>query len=243
MVELTQFEILQYSMLIVYVSFLIIISLMFFKKYSEFKRREYLFVGLAFLLSAVFVYIPYIISFVMILLSGRGFDDIVFIVAMSFLPTYLIAWMITFSNLTYESKKKLILLSTIIVISILEIFYYTIFFLKGSSAIGCGKRGIYMYWTPFSSLFIIIINLIFLLTALLFAFKAFKSNIKENRLKGKFLVIATILIILGSIFDGVLTLPGDLFIITRIIQIIAVILYYIGFILPYSIKNLFLKEN
>ena len=243
MIELTQLEILQYSMLIVYLVFLIITSLMFFNKYIEFKIREYFFVGLAFLLVAVCTYTPYVISFIMILLTGNGLNNIVYIIAMSLLPAFLIAWMIAFTNLMFENKQKLILSLTLIVIIILEIIYYLLLFFIGPSAIGTEERGIYMYWTPFASIFILIINLIFLLTALLFAIKALRSNNKEIRLKGKLLTFATVLIILGSLFDGLLTLPGMLFIITRIIQITATILYYLGFTLPNSIRRFFLKEK
>ncbi|MHA1724993.1 MAG: hypothetical protein ACTSXH_09160 [Promethearchaeota archaeon] len=64
---------------------------------------------------------------------------------------------------------------------------------------------------------------------------------KETQLSRKFILLGTIAGFFGTLFESFITLPIELFFVTRILQLTGSILYYIGFNLPKFIKKLFLE--
>jgi uncharacterized membrane protein YfcA len=96
---------------------------------------------------------------------------------------------------------------------------------------------------PYITAYIAISLLIILITSLILAIRILKERAEDLRLKGKFLMVAFIFLVLGTVFESVYPLPGVLYIITRIFQIIAFISLYIGFALPNVVRKLFLKES
>ena len=238
-VELTNLDIFYYVLLIIYVIFLIFFSILFFRKYKEFNKREYLSMGLMFF-TIVTIYIFYIISFFMILFIKNPINPIFYIISTSLVMFFLLFWLITFGDLVLKNNKKIFLITTIILLGALEIIYYSLYFLYGQSALILSiERGLWVESTLFVILYITTLYGFFFLTAIIFLINAFKSDKKEIRLKGKILLIGLICIIIGMIFESIIPLVGLYFIFTRIFQILGVILFYIGFTLPNWAKRIF----
>jgi hypothetical protein len=82
------------------------------------------------------------------------------------------------------------------------------------------------------------------ITGIHFSISSLRSERKDIRLKGKFLLSAFILFLIGASLDAAIA-PMDFItlIITRIILISACFCYYFGFLLPERVANFFLKET
>jgi hypothetical protein len=71
-----------------------------------------------------------------------------------------------------------------------------------------------------------------LISGILIARQSIRSEKPEIKLKGKFLLIAFILFVIGAFADAVLLLTVITLPIIRIILISSSVLFYFGFILP-----------
>ncbi|MEJ2296841.1 MAG: hypothetical protein P8Y23_19005 [Candidatus Lokiarchaeota archaeon] len=85
---------------------------------------------------------------------------------------------------------------------------------------------------------------LFLITGFLFARQSLKAKSKDLKLKGVFLIIAFLSFTAAAIIDVIgADTPTELTIfLARIFLIISSICFYIGFILPRFIKEMFIKE-
>ena len=81
------------------------------------------------------------------------------------------------------------------------------------------------------------------LTATFFFLRSLKSENKELKLKGKFLILGFVLYLICGFYDvGIIPLSPLALIIARIFLITSSIFIYIGFFLPKTIKRIFIKE-
>ena len=79
-------------------------------------------------------------------------------------------------------------------------------------------------------------------TGLVIGIKSIKSDVKEHKLRGVFLILALILLIIGGAIDSSMALDFIMLTITRIILILSAVAFYCSFILPKPIKKVFIKE-
>lgn len=98
-------------------------------------------------------------------------------------------------------------------------------------------------YKSFVALYLLFILFVLFVSGLIFGISCLKSNIDEVKLKGKFIILTAFTWLVGSILDGLMDVEPITLIITRSILIACAALYYIGFLLPESIKQLLLKEN
>ncbi len=211
-------------------------------KYYKFKDKNLLFVSLAYLLiwSAWW---PSSISFVIYIFAGIGLPFVLYIfIGNFFLPIALFLWVIPMFNfLSVKGKKKII--GYILCLAYLVVFEAAvIYYVLNPDQLGYLRNPLVpMYAFSFYFLMMPLI-LVFVILGLLFARESFKSDKPEIRLKGRFLAIAFIIIVVGVILE--IFLPGDYFLlISRSIIVIGMVLLFIGFVMPKWIKALFVKST
>ena len=76
-----------------------------------------------------------------------------------------------------------------------------------------------------------------LLSGIVFAIELLRSKSPETKLKGKFLLIAFVLFVIGAFLETFISFPP-----IRLLLALSAIMFYIGFIMPEIIKKRFLKD-
>lgn len=235
-------ETLQGALTFAFVLISTILGIIIITKYFIFKKRELLLVGITWIL-IVSPYWPDAINFIMILMYGTLLDIIIyFFLANALIPIIHITWMIAFTDLLYKQHQKIILLIFTAEAILFEIFFIY-FLIIDPSLIGTQMAPFYVEWTDFIVFYLLFSILIFLITGILFARESLKSDKKELRLKGKFLMIAFITFATGTFIDAIGSLTEITLVLARTFVIIGAFMFYIGFTLPKFIKELFLKED
>ena len=226
------------------VSLIIITSLGFLLcyKYLQYKNKHLLYLGLAFIM----VWSPWwpaSISFILLLMNLNGLNfGFYLLIGQMLLPISMLFWLIVMFDLFHLDKKKkqilfIIIISYIIIIEIL-IFYW---FLNPDQAGYLRNELVPVYNLAFYIIIFFPVYIAFFLTALIFAFDILRSNQSDLKLKGKFVLLAVILLAVG-IFLQVSVAGDDLLLISTIIVTFGMSMLYIGFTLPEWIKKLFLKQ-
>ena len=98
-------------------------------------------------------------------------------------------------------------------------------------------------FSDFTTILMLTLIVIVLITGLKFAWESIKSDNPEVNLKGKFLVVAFILFILGANLEILIPLTEFTVVLVRIILIASSFTFYIGFLLPKWVKKILLKER
>ncbi|TFG29968.1 MAG: hypothetical protein EU532_02080 [Promethearchaeota archaeon] len=235
-------ETLQGALTFAFVLISTILGIIIVIKYFTFRKRELLLVGITWIL-IVSPYWPDAINFILILVYGTLLDiKIYFFLANALIPIIHITWMIAFTDLLYKQKQKTILLIFTAEAILFEIFFIY-FLIIDPSLIGTQIAPFYVEWTDFIVFYLLFSILIFLITGILFAQRSLKSDKKELRLKGKFLMIAFITFATGTFIDAIGSLTEITLVLARTFVISGAFMFYIGFTLPTFIKELFLKED
>ncbi len=169
---------------------------------------------------------------------------IVYIITnLALIPLFLFLWLLAFTSFLSVSKKNAtIILTIIILISVaFEILLFYLY-MNDLSAVGSFSGPFLERWTLFFELTMVLFVSIELITGLLFAKESLRSSSKEIRLKGAFLILAFIIFAIGAIIDASgYDLISNL--VARLLIILGSILFYIGFVLPKTIKSLFIKTQ
>lgn len=239
--ELTTAEFLTGLFSLIFIIVSIIIGLKIAQKYSESKKREYLLVGITWI-GIVFPYFPSAITFLLVLFTNILLSiEVRFMLGFGFLPTFLVIWLIAFTDLMYKEKQKQIMIIAIIICAILQITF-TVFILIDTSLIGKQVGLFHGTFTLFTRIYLLSILLIFFLTGIIFALKSIKLGDVEVKLRGKFLFFAFIFYTIGVFLETILPVTALTAVIVRLIVIISAFQFYLGFILPEKIKRIFIKE-
>ena len=85
--------------------------------------------------------------------------------------------------------------------------------------------------------YLLLILGLLLLSGIVFAVELLQTKSPETKLKGKFLLIAFVLFVIGAFLETFLSFPP-----IRLLLALSAIMFYIGFIMPESIKKRFLKD-
>ena len=241
MVELTLLEILNGSMSIVQVIINIIVGLMLISKYSKYKSRPLLFMGISMILLSE-VWFTHGLALILILTTGSGLSpEMFFLCAFTLVPWATLAWMVVITDLMYKDKQKLILsIYALFGIVYSLVFFYLLF--TNITLIGQLDSPIDPHTGPFMTGYLLIILINVFITGFLFFRESRKSQDPEIRLKGLLFFLSSTSFVIASILD---TLPLNIVIIilVRILLVLAAIEVYGAFLLPEWMKNLFLKEE
>ena len=225
---------------LIFVILTVYVGITIVSKYFKYKQRTFLYVGFTW----IGVSSPYIatsISFILaVITSGDGLlnhPTIYFFIAIAFVPPILVLWMTAMAEFLAKERKKPIMIVFVIIGVILEIISLSYLF-TDPSLIGQLESPVDTDWSTFMKIYYISMIILLFITGMLFARGSFKSNDPQIRLKGKFLVIAFILFILGAILDAFIDTP-----IIRLVMMISSITFYFGFILPDWMKKALIKQK
>jgi len=241
MIVFTDVEIFHMVILIITIVISQTLSWKMIYRYFKYKVNELLYVGLTFIISGLFSYIGYVISFLLVLTTGNPLELTTILLIWSIVPFSLIFWIIAFTNLVFQRYKKLIVITSTIFVIIFEIIYYITYF-NNPNAIGEFKRGHFMVWFDLVNVFFIIFMSIIMITGFLFVFNCLRSENKLTILKGKFLFLGLIFIFVSVFLEAIIITGSFLIVIARVVNIIGAVCFYIGFVAPNFIKKLFIKD-
>ncbi|MFX1276788.1 MAG: hypothetical protein ACFFBP_00195 [Promethearchaeota archaeon] len=145
-------------------------------------------------------------------------------------------------ELIAKKKGKLIVVIIVTVISVLFLiyYYYTLFLGDASKLAEKGDSPVDISYTGLAIFFALYIAGAFATLGILLSVNLIKSDNPENKLKGKFLLFAFIVYTIGALLDA-FAITWYFVIFTRTLLISSAIGMYIGWLMPESIKKLFLK--
>lgn len=215
----------------------LVIGLIIASKYRSTKSWETLLVGIAWI-GLAFLWIADAYRFIYFLLYDDLTPTIItvnLILTIVIIPVPAIMWLIAFSRLLGIRKNSsyIILVVSTLLFLVLDILLFYSYFTDPN------PHTKYHYSSIYNDI-ILLGSLIFVLVSgLLFAGQAYKSEDKRIKMKGKLLLIAFILFTIGAILDSLFTYSDFVINMTsRILLLISSILFYMGFILPRWVENL-----
>jgi len=212
-------------------------------KYFKFKRKEFLFLGLAWIALASPWY-PGTISFILGFILGleRLSTELYFLIGNVLIPPCFVLWIVVFTDLLLKQKQKLIVILFAIGNALyLVVFFYFLF--TNPIVIGELKGETDVQYYNFVMIYDVCIILLTFLTGIIFAHQTVKSDNPEVRLKGRILYIAFTSFFIGATLNTILPLNIITLVIFRTLEILSAITFYGGFTLPVWMKKLFLGEK
>lgn len=241
MTELTTLEFINglFSLLVIVVG--AIIGLIIALKYFKFKRKLYLYWGITYI-GFYCAWWGSGISFISVLITGQPLSPVMYIAIGNLLiPLLIILWMLGFTEMIYQDKRKILVLIYLIVLTICEILviYYL---LTDYTQLGT-KTGLFdIKYERIVVIYLMFINFSITIPGLLFARQSLKSDDREVRFKGKALIIAFLTYPICGFIDAGLELDAVGVIIIRSLLMFGAIMFYIGFFVPLFIKKIFNLE-
>ena len=229
------------TFLAVIISFILGIVIMV--KYKKFKKVEFILVGLTW----IFVVSPYwsdAIQFITITLFDYQISsEIYFFIANAFIAPIHVIWILALTRLVFKKAAKPLLIIFTTEATIFEIYLLFSFF-SDPNQIGTQIRAFVVEWAIWIQVYLLVSIVLFLVTGFIFASRSLKSQNKELKVKGWFLIFAFIFFTIGTVIDVIgADSPTEIMIfLARTFVIISSILFYIGFTLPRFIKELFIKS-
>jgi len=214
-------------------------SLKLISKYFKYKRKEFIHAGITGIIITE-PWWPNFINYLLILLGQAILPfEIYNIIALIGLPMGLFSWLYVVSELMYKERQKELLMFAIIYGVFFEIIVIPIVLvdpLFTSTVFGISNFVIV-------SIFSFIIELIPLITGLLFARLNLMSDNPEIRLKGRFLVYAFIAFFISGIIYSFIALPPIFFTLVYVGLLSSAISFYYGFISSKRMIKLFIRAK
>ncbi len=179
----------------------------------------------------------------MVSIYGNLLDVVIyFFLANALIPIIHITWILAFTDFLYKEKQRIFLIIFGAEAIAFEILFLYFLFLD-PSLIGTQIAPFYVEWTDFVIFYLLFSIALFLITGIMFARESLKSDNKEIRLKGKFLIIAFITFAIGTFIDAIGNLTEVTLVLARTFVIIGAFMFYLGFTLPRFIKEVLIKED
>ena len=233
-------EILNGILSLIFVIISTYIGLRIASKYLKHKQITLILVGISWI-GVSSLWIAPSISIVLALSTGEGLTPFMyFFIANALIPFYLFIWITAITEFMYKDKQKIILLITAIIGTIVEILFLYLLF-TDIGAIGELSGPVDTDWGLFMTVYYLLVIVIMVITGTLFGRESLKSDNPETKLKGKFILAAFYIWLLGCLFDTLSAISIMVLVMARILLIISSLLFYLGFILPDSVKKQYLK--
>jgi hypothetical protein len=229
------------SMVMIIVSMIIGFTILL--RYFEYKEKTLLTVGLTW----IFLTTPWwgeVFSLVSFLIVGAPLEPFIFLFIVNFfIPLAILCWIYSYCELL-QAKRKNLFVFIFLVIAILYNVLIISLLLIDTTLVGTISERFTAKQADFVVFFQIFAILTLVITGIHFSISSLRSERKDIRLKGKFLLFAFLLFLIGASLDAAI-FPMDIItlIITRTLLISACICYYFGFLLPERVSNIFIKEN
>ena len=240
--DLTLFEIIQGSTSLIYAITGTLIGLIIASKYLIYEKKELLGIGI----SLALVTVPWYgggISFLTFVFFDFILDDsIYFFLNYGLLAIALICWMYGISILLFpESKKKIVAITSVICIPY-EIVLIALL-ATNPSTVGVKEGKFNSDAGLLPTVFILIALLVILFTMFMFIRQCLRSQNLKIKWRGRFILIAVILLVIGSFMDATITLSPTTLLIARIILMWRLIFAYLGWLLPDRVANWLIKDK
>jgi len=239
-----------FSLIFVIISLIIGFSIL--SKYTKFKSRLYVLVGIAWI-GVANPWFPDSISFIMNLIWEENLNiNWYFIIGNCFIPIALLAWLIAFTDMIGKKRQKVVVSLTIILSIAFEIVFFYLLFTNPAAIGVIGARPFTVDFGDFILVYLIIVIIVMFSTGIVFAQKSVKSDNKEVRVKGKLLRAAFITFTIAAVFDSLLGTifedPTDpllaiMVVVVRVLLIFSAIEFYGGFLLPRWMHSIFIREK
>jgi hypothetical protein len=227
---------------LIFVTVTIIVGLKIALRYFEIKNRVFLLIGLGWagLCSAWY---PSSISFLCVLITGKGLDPVMyFFIGNVIIHLAATLYILGITDMIYKEKQKIIIGVWAIFGLIYNIYFYWAL-LTDPSIIGTLEGYLDVTYVRFVSIYLFILIITLFLFTILLGRQSLKSEQPDIKLKGKLILIAITLYVIGAILDATITLTAITLIITRIILISASILFYLAYVMPEFLKRRVTKES
>ncbi len=236
--ELVELDFLNGILSIIVVAISFYVGIYIISKYFEHKKRAFLFVGLVAIITSQ-PWWPHIISFFLVLSTGENLNpQSYFILGNVLIPVAILLWLISIAEFKYNDKMKFFVIIGLLYLIFFEIAFIS-FLLLDHNLIGQQIGAIDVQYNPVMLVLLITALGIILPSGILFAMESLKSDNKEIRLKGKFLLLAFSAYCVGAAIDSlILTNPINL-ISARILLVLGAIGFLGGFIPPNWMKKQF----
>ena len=203
---------------------------------------ELLLVGLCWIFIACPWY-PGGISFLMYIFTNQNLAAVpYFIIGNILIPIALLLWIMVISQFLHVKRKNLL----IFLFVLFGIFFEVVFFILLSidpSLIGNLKGITDVQYELFIIVYDVTVLIIMLVTGFLFTRESLKSSDATIRLKGKLLLTAFVLFIIGAGLDTSIPLNLLTLSIYRTLEVLSAIFFYGGFYLPTWMKEIFVRNK
>ncbi|MBD3194899.1 MAG: hypothetical protein GF317_07595 [Candidatus Lokiarchaeota archaeon] len=158
-----------------------------------------------------------------------------------FIAPAILCWLYSFAMLLYEKIKNKILIPSIILFGAYEVLLIILLVFQ-PSLVGTVGENYIVSRSILTLIFTIVAILIALITGCILSYDALRSTVPEIKWKGRFLLIAFIFLTIGAILDSFSWTAIFLVIFIKIILIISVMSYYLGFFLPAKLADVLIKD-
>lgn len=220
----------------------IYVGLYISSRYQKHNNKVLLYIGIAWC-GLMNGWWPSAINFILVMTTGIAMSEVqYFIIGNIFLPWFLFIWMIGVTELLYKEKQKLIMLFFLMFAFVFDglIVYYM---LTDINRMGQLQGPVDVKYTGLYALFLIALLVFVASSGVLFARESLKSEEKEYKIRGYFILYAFLSWVVGSILDASVDLNLVTLPIIRIILITSNFAAYIGFLMPKFARKIFLKQQ
>ena len=157
-------------------------------------------------------------------------------------PFFLILWMVGFTEMCFQNKRKEIIVIYSIILALAEI--YVIYYLMTDySQLGFFMGIFDIKYTTIMILYLLFIAFSVSITGFIFSLESIRMDDPDIRFKGRVLLIAFLTYSICGVADSAIELTEITLIIIRSILIAGAILFYIGFFVPKFIKKRLKHES
>lgn len=201
-------------------------------RYKMYKQRVFIFFGITWAGMST-IYIPLLISFYGILITGQGLPLFGYLIIDSFTPLIVsvgvMAWseIIDFIN---KYQKPIIISFNFVSLGIFVYFLYNTF--NNPTILGILERPLVIRYLNFVAFYLIFTAVVAMFTGTVFFWQSREAFEPEVRLKGLLIWFAFILFFLGTLLDGFLPITEETIFISRLVLIVGSACFLFGFFPP-----------
>ncbi len=238
--DLSDTYLIRFLLNLIFVGTTFLIGIKIILKYKTLKKKEFLFLGLSWILMSSPWWWTILNLTKVILFNTPSTDWMELFLSNAFIPFALIFWIYAYSySMDLKYKKEFTILTTLICTSYETIVLILLF--VNPNLIGYKVNSEVMNRTILSLTFAISTALIIFITGVLFSINSIRSVDRETHLRGYFLLIAFSLITFSAGLDSFGWQDISIIIIIRSFLTLSSIFFYFGFFFPVKILNKFKK--
>jgi hypothetical protein len=229
---------------LVYIFFLSAVGTKIMLIYFRDKKRVYLYTGLSIIGTAV----PW--SGAAIFFISEVFFDIIppmevfFFFHGAFIPLFSVLWIFAMLLVFDVHPKKQTWIKIIVIIFWMSLnIIYLVFIFTDTTLLGTlTENNVIVDYAPFNQLYLLIALIQVVLTLTLLGVYSWKSDDPKIHLRGK-LIVCSVSVFASSVILEILMPIIPMLILARFLVMFYAIFYYMGFIMPKWVENIFLGEQ